>query len=311
MYASASLLVQALMGLPFAVRILVVNPGPALRTVVSPDFGFQPYTYLWKTAIADRRLLQRYLRNHIVLGTPGSLVDLASQLQSQGRRDSIRPLGVITCSEKLTAEARRYLNSRFGCGVYDLYAASEVIAPLAAECQYHTGLHTYPETAVVELLRHGKRVPDGWEGEVVVTDLCNYVQPVVRYALGDVAISRHVSCACGASGLTITDIVGREVHRFRVGGGEHIQVRQITESFVRRGCRWIRAIQVGLNVIDVLYHLPEGGAQAVQEALSVLSVHLDRGVRISFGPRPLDHECLWYSSDGLDGLTSVRGGDLG
>ena len=47
----------------------------------------------------------------------------------------------------------------------------------------------------------GNKVPDGELGEVVVTSLDNFLMPLIRYKIGDLAIkSKKISkCKCGRS----------------------------------------------------------------------------------------------------------------
>jgi phenylacetate-coenzyme A ligase PaaK-like adenylate-forming protein len=65
------------------------------------------------------------------------------------------------------------------------YAASEAM-PLALPCRYRQ-LHLNSARFVVEPIDpEGTAVPPGTRSDgVLVTNLANYVQPVIRYQLGD------------------------------------------------------------------------------------------------------------------------------
>ena len=76
-------------------------------------------------------------------------------------------------------------------------------------------MHTTMEANIVELV---VRNPDGTlryagpgeSGEVVVTDLHNLAQPLIRYVTGDLAVARgDAACACGRGLVRIGPIEGR------------------------------------------------------------------------------------------------------
>jgi phenylacetate-coenzyme A ligase PaaK-like adenylate-forming protein len=66
---------------------------------------------------------------------------------------------------------------------------------IGSECKEHDGLHLSMETMIVELIvreRDGtiRHARPGETGEVVITDLHNLAQPLIRYVGGDSAVAR-------------------------------------------------------------------------------------------------------------------------
>ena len=61
-------------------------------------------------------------------------------------------------------------------------------------------------------MKMGKTVPDGTLGQVVVTSLDNYLMPLIRYKIGDLAIksNKMSSCKCGRNLPIINKIIGRD-----------------------------------------------------------------------------------------------------
>jgi phenylacetate-CoA ligase len=87
---------------------------------------------------------------------------------------------------------------------------------IAAECERHCGLHLTNEQLLVEIVdAEGRPVPDGEEGDVVVTDLYNYGMPFIRYRNGDRAIKGTESCGCGRGLPLLKDVTGRVADMIR------------------------------------------------------------------------------------------------
>jgi phenylacetate-CoA ligase len=119
----------------------------------------------------------------------------------------IRPRAVITSSETLFPEARRAIETAFGCPVFDHYGSAEMAA-LVTQCEAGS-YHVNPEFGVVEVLRQGAPVGPGERGEIVATGFINPVMPLVRYATGDSAIMGAGECPCGRAFPILERIEGR------------------------------------------------------------------------------------------------------
>jgi phenylacetate-CoA ligase len=104
---------------------------------------------------------------------------------------------IISTSMVLLPAERRKIEQVFGCKVNDRYGCEEV-SLIASECERHEGLHVNMDHLFVELLRpDGAPAAPGEEGAVVVTELINRGQPLIRYAVGDVAVLSGRPCGCG------------------------------------------------------------------------------------------------------------------
>jgi phenylacetate-CoA ligase len=77
------------------------------------------------------------------------------------------------------------------------------------------------ESYHVEILVNGRPAQPGELGEVVITDLTNYVMPFIRYRIGDLAyaLDNSAPCACGRGMPRIGDIEGR-VQSMVIGANE-------------------------------------------------------------------------------------------
>ena len=71
-------------------------------------------------------------------------------------------------------------------------------------------LHCMEENAVIEILdEQGDPLPDGEEGEIVVTSLSNFAMPLIRYKIGDRGCFLKEACSCDDPGKVLKLTTGR------------------------------------------------------------------------------------------------------
>jgi phenylacetate-CoA ligase len=115
---------------------------------------------------------------------------------------------VVTTSEKVTGEMRRIMETAYGCPVFEEYSSVEN-AVFASECAEHR-LHVSTDATLLEILDpDGRACEPGEDGEVVGTNLFRYLQPLVRFRLGDRARWSTEACPCGRALPVIEEVVGR------------------------------------------------------------------------------------------------------
>ncbi len=99
-------------------------------------------------------------------------------------------------------------------------------------------------------------MPDGTPGEVVVTGLNGFVQPFIRYRLGDVAVrSRERGCACGRALPVLERVEGRDDDVFVHADGRRIHPSKITVAakspcFAYPGLQVFRDYQIAQTAPD-------------------------------------------------------------
>jgi phenylacetate-CoA ligase len=105
--------------------------------------------------------------------------------QLQGRL-RIAPTLVATTSEVQTADMRRRMTQAWGLEPLDFYGTTEA-AVVAAARQGQAGMDILEDLVVVEVVdEHDRPVPPGVAGhQVLLTNLVNRVQPLLRYELTD------------------------------------------------------------------------------------------------------------------------------
>ena len=131
---------------------------------------------------------------------------LANEVQAG--RLHISPHEVWTGGETLTPWMRAHIEEAFGCSLRNSYGASEFL-PIAWECS-HGRLHVNADWAIVEAVdEHYRPVAPGEASfTTLVTNLANYVQPVIRLDIGDQITLPTARCACG-SPLPVIEVQGR------------------------------------------------------------------------------------------------------
>ena len=115
---------------------------------------------------------------------------------------------VRTLSETVSAHLREDVRRVFGVGIEDVYSSQE-FGVLATQCPEHGSYHI-SETILMEVVDDaGHPCGPGEIGRILVTDLVNYVTPLIRYEIGDYA-EAGTPCACGRGLPTIHRFLGRE-----------------------------------------------------------------------------------------------------
>ncbi|HET6530001.1 MAG TPA: AMP-binding protein [Actinoplanes sp.] len=132
----------------------------------------------------------------LLAGYPSVLSLLATE-QEAGRLQ-LAPALLIAGGEQLSSAVRQRAESAFGCPMRDTYGASE-FPGMAYGCG-HGWLHLHADWAVLEPVDADLRpVPPGESSAtVLLTNLANRVQPLIRYDLGDRVQMSPEPCACGS-----------------------------------------------------------------------------------------------------------------
>jgi phenylacetate-CoA ligase len=103
-------------------------------------------------------------------------------------------------AEPWTESMRRHIEAESGIRAFDIYGLSEIIGPgVAIECPYQRGLHILEDHFYPEIVdtQTGKPLPDGEEGELVLTTLSKEAMPMIRYRTRDITSLMRGECACG------------------------------------------------------------------------------------------------------------------
>jgi len=162
---------------------------------------------------------------------------------------------VIATSEVLTPWIKSEMEKNFGVRVYNEYGCGEV-GSIAHECE-SGGLHLMETNLIVEV-----DAEDGDEGELIVTDLTNYLMPLIRYRIGDYGAIDLSMCKCGRMLKKLKNIHGRAYDCLVRLNGDKVHPEAVMYIFEMVKSKYgaqinkFKVIQKSLAVLDVLLIVP-------------------------------------------------------
>ncbi len=192
-----------------------------------------------------------------ILGGYPSIIALLAKEQRAGRLH-IAPTYVGTGGEELDPRTREQIEESFRCIVRDNYGASEF--PCAAyECEYRW-LHVNADWLLLEPVDAEYRpVPPGQPSHtVLLTNLANYIQPLIRYDLGDSIIVKPDPCPCGFP-MPAMRVEGRkaDILHLATPAGDTVAILPLAIGAIVEETPGVRRVQI------------------IQTAPSVLTIRLD------------------------------------
>lgn len=229
------------------------------------------------------------LQPTLVAGYPSALLLLARE-QAAGRL-ALSPVGLITGGETLDPAGQKEIEGAFGCRVHDIYGTSEFLY-VGFSCRqgWH---HVNADWVILEPVDERFRpVPAGAPSHsVLLTNLANRIQPLIRYDLGDSVTFRVGPCPCGNS-LPAIRVEGRrdDCLQFATAHGQRVAVLPM-------------ALATVIEEVPGVHRF-----QAIQTAPDRLSLRLEfvPGLDRSAGWNAAWREVQAYlSAQGLDGIYVV------
>lgn len=129
--------------------------------------------------------------------------------------------GVVLCAETVDSDSQATIERVFRTKSHNAYGGREV-SLIAMECPAKNGLHEVSENNYVEFEPIDLPGYPG-AGNLLVTNLNNYVMPFIRYRTGDIGIpSTLESCSCGRRLPLIAKVMGRTTEVFEFYDGTKI-----------------------------------------------------------------------------------------
>ncbi len=188
---------------------------------------------------------------------------------------------LIYRGEHISKPERDNISRIFKCPIFTTYGSRET-SLLGIECQNHK-LHLAPWMNYFEIISdNGEAVPDGREGNAVVTFFENFAMSFVRYKIGDRAIINAELCSCGRKSKTIA-IRGRELEIIQFpDSNKSLSVldlaRRVNENYYNEIAQYQFELR-GAKLITFRYILSSSLTEEKKEHLSNL---LDRALEGQF-----------------------------
>lgn len=114
---------------------------------------------------------------NIIIGYPSAIKILAEMVARKELHVNVSR--VICCGEPLGTSLRKYMEEIFKSKVINFYGASESIA-LGVETSTTEGMYLFDDMNYIEVE----------DGEMYLTSLYNYIQPIIRYKISDKLVLR-------------------------------------------------------------------------------------------------------------------------
>ena len=124
-------------------------------------------------------------------------------------------------AEMWTEEMRKEIEARLGLKAYNVYGLTEIIGPgVGHECVYQNGIHIWEDHFLIEIIdpETGEPLPEGEEGELVITTLTKHAMPVLRFRTRDLTKIIKGDCDCGRTMVRIERIKGRTDDMIKIRG---------------------------------------------------------------------------------------------
>jgi phenylacetate-coenzyme A ligase PaaK-like adenylate-forming protein len=139
-----------------------------------------------------------------------SMVSLLAERQLAGELQ-IAPRVISTAGEVRTPEMEARITEAWAQKPFNNYGATETGMASATECNRHAGLHLFEDQILFEVMDDEYRpVPDGKPGSrLLITNLYNRTQPLIRYELNDLVTLSPNPCPCGRPFPLLKSIEGR------------------------------------------------------------------------------------------------------
>lgn len=163
------------------------------------------------------------LKSTVITATSSYALLLSEEIEKRGIRDQICLKKGVIGSERWSEKMRKSIREGLGIELFDIYGLTEIYGPgIGINCPGETAIHYWDDYIYIEIIdpKTGKPVPDGEEGEIVITTLVKEGAPLIRFRTHD--ISRIVPGTCNCDRCKkyprIDIIKGRSDDMFKVHG---------------------------------------------------------------------------------------------
>jgi phenylacetate-CoA ligase len=225
-----------------------------------------------------------------------TVLSLLATEQTAGRL-RIVPAGLWSGGECLAPATHAAIEQAFGCPLVNEYGASECMS-IAFGCR-HGWLHVNADWVMLEPVdRHYAPTPPGEPSHtVLLTNLANRVQPVIRYDLGDSVVAKPTPCACG-NPLPAIRVEGRrdDVVALAAADGSIVRLPPLALTTVVEEAAQVHRFQIVQDAADrLLLRLDRGECRdgnaraavwdaAAQALRAFLAMHGLPNVRLGLDP---------------------------
>ena len=161
------------------------------------------------------------LETTVITATSSYALLLAEEINKRDLKKKIHLKKGVIGSERWSEKMRNYIRENLGIELYDIYGLTEIYGPgMGIKCSEQSGMHYWDDYLYIEIIdpKTGKPVPDGEEGEIVITTLVKEGAPLIRFRTHDISRIIPGQCNCGRTYPRLDIIKGRSDDMFKVHG---------------------------------------------------------------------------------------------
>ncbi|MDO5560203.1 MAG: phenylacetate--CoA ligase [Oscillospiraceae bacterium] len=161
------------------------------------------------------------LQSTVICATSSYALLLSEEVQKRDLRDRIALKKGIIGSERWGSMMRDRIAKELEIELFDIYGLTEIYGPgIGIDCPAHEGIHYWNDFVYFEIIdpTTGEVLPDGEDGELVITTLKKQGAPLIRYRTHDLTRIIPHKCSCGSEYPMIGRIFGRTDDMIKVKG---------------------------------------------------------------------------------------------
>ncbi|MBQ6637734.1 MAG: phenylacetate--CoA ligase [Lachnospiraceae bacterium] len=161
------------------------------------------------------------LKSTVLCATSSYALLLSEEINKRGIRDQIHLTKGVIGSERWSDKMRETIHNGLGIDLYDIYGLTEIYGPgIGINCPGERAMHCFDDYLYIEIIdpNTGENVPDGEEGEIVITTLVKEGAPLLRFRTHDISRIVPGECKCGCKYPRLDVIKGRSDDMFKIHG---------------------------------------------------------------------------------------------
>ena len=208
------------------------------------------------------------LQSTVITATSSYAILLAEEVNKRHLRDKIALKKGVFGSERWGEKTRQRIQDELGIDIYDVYGLTEIYGPgIGISCDYHTGMHLWTDYVYAEIVdpKTGEVLPDGEEGELVLTTLRKEGAPLIRYRTHDLTRWELGECPCGSTFPRIGTLTGRtdDMVKFRGVNMFPAQIEEVIQMTPGTSSEYQVMIEniSGKDIMTLLFETPLEGKE--------------------------------------------------
>ena len=217
-------------------RVLILLPGERpgsvgdLLAIALNRLGAIPVHHGVVTNIPFTLELITRKKVNVLVGIPTQVLALARYSHTIARQH-LRFKSVLLSTDHVPQVVTKELERLWQCEVFEHYGMTEMGLGGGTACAAHDGYHLHEADYYYELVNPltGEPIPDGHEGELVVTTLTRKGMPLIRYRTGDISRIINQPCPCGSSLRRLDRIRLRNNSQIKLDEGNSFTLAELDE----------------------------------------------------------------------------------